>query len=140
VHPERDGDKVLGLFVQATDISERKRMEDLLFEEKELMRLTLQSIGDAVVCCDADGQVTYLNPVAQRLTGWQGFDAAGCDVDEVIRLVPSEVGADLKSPLRAAMRDDRALPPTRGAVSIAPPTSGLMWNFQPARLPTAMAM
>ena len=115
--PERDGDKVLGLFVQATDISERKRMEDLLFEEKELMRLTLQSIGDAVVCCDAQGQVTYLNPVAQRLTGWQGFDAAGCDVDEVIRLVPSEVGADLKSPLRAAMRDDRALPPTRGAVS-----------------------
>jgi hypothetical protein len=61
-------------------------------------------------------------------------------VDEVIRLVPSEVGADLKSPLRTAMRDDRALPPTRGAVSIAPPTSGLMWNFQPARLPTAMAM
>ena len=115
--PERDGDKVLGLFVQGTDISERKRMEDLLFEEKELMRLTLQSIGDAVVCCDAQGQVTYLNPVAQRLTGWQGFDAAGCDVDEVIRLVPSEVGADLKSPLRAAMRDDRALPPTRGAVS-----------------------
>ena len=92
-------------------------MEDLLFEEKELMRLTLQSIGDAVVCCDAQGQVTYLNPVAQRLTGWQGFDAAGCDVDEVIRLVPSEVGADLKSPLRTAMRDDRALPPTRGAVS-----------------------
>ena len=108
---------MLGLFIQATDISERKRMEDLLFEEKELMRLTLQSIGDAVVCCDAQGQVTYLNPVAQRLTGWQGFDAAGCDVDEVIRLVPSEVGADLKSPLRAAMRDDRALPPTRGAVS-----------------------
>ena len=34
MHPERDGDKVLGLFIQATDISERKRMEDLLFEEK----------------------------------------------------------------------------------------------------------
>lgn len=114
--PERDGDKVLGLFIQATDISERKRMEELLFEEKELMRLTLQSIGDAVVCCNADGHVTYLNPVAQRLTGWQGFDAAGCDVDEVIRLIPSEIGSDLGSPLRTAMQDGCALPPTRGAV------------------------
>jgi PAS domain-containing protein len=38
------------------------------------------------------GKVTYLNPVAQRLTGWQGFDAAGRDVDEVIRLVPSDGG------------------------------------------------
>lgn len=115
--PERDGEQVLGLFIQATDITERKRMEDQLFEEKELMRLTLQSIGDAVVCCNAAGHVTYLNPVAQRLTGWQGFDAAGCDVDEVIRLVATEGGAELKSPLRTAMQRDRALPPTRGAVT-----------------------
>ena len=38
------------------------------------------------------------------------------------------------------MQDDRALPPRAVRFSIAPPTSGLMWNFQPARLPTAMAM
>ena len=68
---------VTGLFVQVTDITERKRMENELFDEKERVRLTLQAIGDAVVCSDAKGRVTYLNPVAERLTGWQAFDAAG---------------------------------------------------------------
>ena len=71
--PDMDGDEVRGIFVQVTDITERKRMEEALFEEKERMRLTLKSIGDAVVCTDAQGVVTYLNPVAQRLTGWQGL-------------------------------------------------------------------
>ena len=49
--PDRDrpDGPVRGIFVQMTDITERKRMEDELFQEKELMRLTLQSIGDAVV-------------------------------------------------------------------------------------------
>jgi diguanylate cyclase (GGDEF)-like protein/PAS domain S-box-containing protein len=107
---------VLGLFIQLTDITDRKHMEDQLFEEKELMRLTLQSIGDAVVCCNAAGHVTYLNPVAQRLTGWQGFDAAGRDVDEVIRLLPTDAGGDLGSPLRTAMQNDRPMAATRGVV------------------------
>ena len=114
--PERDGEQVLGLFIQLTDITDRKHMEDQLFEEKELMRLTLQAIGDAVVCCNAAGHVTYLNPVAQRLTGWQGFDAAGRDVDEVIRLLPTDAGGNLGSPLRTAMQDDRPIAATRGVV------------------------
>ena len=114
--PERDGEQVLGLFIQLTDITDRKHMEDQLFEEKELMRLTLQSIGDAVVCCNAAGHVTYLNPVAQRLTGWQGFDAAGRDVDDVIRLLPSDAEVELDSPLRTAMQNDRPMAATRGVV------------------------
>ena len=44
--------------LQIDDLTERKRMEDVLFEEKELIRLTLQSIGDAVLCTDAAGHVT----------------------------------------------------------------------------------
>ena len=57
--PDREGDHgpVQGFFVQITDITVRKRMEEELFQEKELMRLTLQSIGDAVVCADAQGRV-----------------------------------------------------------------------------------
>ena len=77
---------VRGVFVQITDITERKRMENELFEEKELMRLTLQSIGDAVLCTDANGCVTYINPVAERMTGWQGFAAAGQHIDQVAPL------------------------------------------------------
>ncbi|NMM88816.1 sensor domain-containing diguanylate cyclase [Rhodococcus sp. SRB_17] len=114
--PDFDGSAVRGIFVQVTDITERKRMEDELFEEKERMRLTLQSIGDAVVCTDAQGRVSYLNPVAERMTGWQAFDAAGRDVDDVVPLHLPGGAAVQPSPLRHALAEVRPLGPTRGVV------------------------
>ena len=116
--PDREVDHgpVQGFFVQITDITVRKRMEEELFQEKELMRLTLQSIGDAVVCSDAQGRVTYLNPVAQRMTGWQAFDAAGCDVDEVAPLYLANGQQTQPSPLRVALATQAACGPTRGVV------------------------
>jgi len=116
--PDRGGSNgpVRGIFAQLTDITERKRMEDEIFQEKELMRLTLQSIGDAVVCADAQGRITYLNPVAQRLTGWQAFDAAGCDVDEVAPLYLANGKQTQPSPLRVALATQAACGPTRGVV------------------------
>ena len=53
-----------------TDITDRKRAETRVFEEKERAQVTLQSIGDGVITTDADGNVDYINPVAQDLTGW----------------------------------------------------------------------
>jgi diguanylate cyclase (GGDEF)-like protein/PAS domain S-box-containing protein len=113
---ETEDGPVRGIFVQMTDITERKRMEDELFQEKELMRLTLQSIGDAVVCTDAQGLVTYLNPMAQRMTGWQAFDAAGHDVDEVAPLYLANGQQTQPSPLRQALATQVACGPTRGVV------------------------
>lgn len=107
---------VRGVFVQITDITERKRMENELFEEKELMRLTLQSIGDAVLCTDAKACVTYLNPVAERLTGWQAFAAAGEHVDKVAPLHVSGALATDASPLCQALAQVRTLGPTPGIV------------------------
>lgn len=113
--PDVDADGVRGVFAQITDITERKRMEQALFEEKERMRLTLQSIGDAVLCTDAQGCITYLNPVAERMTGWQAFDAAGRHIDEVVPLWVDGGGAPVTiSPLRQALAQARALGPTRG--------------------------
>ena len=114
--PDVVGGKVRGIFVQETDISERKRMEDELFDEKERVRLTLQSIGDAVICADARGVVTYLNPVAEGLTGWQAFDAAGRDIDEVVALRSPDNDALLPSPLRRAMAQGLAMDAVRGVV------------------------
>ena len=125
---------VRGVFVQITDITERKRMENELFEEKELMRLTLQSIGDAVLCTDANGCVTYINPVAERMTGWQGFAAAGQHIDQVAPLrvlhgvvdgvtdvadATDAAGAatsTVASPLCQALAQVRTLGPTPGMV------------------------
>lgn len=114
--PDAEGGKVRGVFVQVTDISDRKRMEDEQFNEKERMRLTLQSIGDAVVSADAQGKITYLNPVAERLTGWQAFDAAGHNVDEVFNLRSPDDDALHISPLRQAMEQGTAVDAVRGVV------------------------
>ena len=114
--PDFNGDGVRGIFVQVTDITERKRMEDELFREKERMRLTLHSIGDAVICTDAEGRITYINPVAQRMTGWQAFDAAGHDVDEVAPLYLPNGAQTQPSPLRLALQTQNPCGPTRGVV------------------------
>ena len=107
---------VRGVFVQITDITERKRMENELFEEKELMRLTLQSIGDAVLCTDAKACVTYINPAAERLTGWQAFAAAGEHIDKVAPLHANAALAGAASPLCQALAQVRTLGPTPGIV------------------------
>lgn len=116
--PDRDEatGEVHGIFAQMTDITERKRMEEELFREKERMRLTLQSIGDAVICTDAEGRVTYINPVAQHMTGWQAFDAAGHDVDEVAPLYLQSGARAQPSPLRQALEQQATFGPTRGVV------------------------
>ena len=107
---------VNGIFVHVIDITDRKRMESELFEEKERMRLTLASIGDAVICTDAHGQVTFLNPVAERLTGWQAFDAAGQSVDTVVHLRSTDNDSPVASPLRLAMEQASAAEAIRGVV------------------------
>lgn len=114
--PDVDGDAVRGVFSQTIDITDRKRMEDQLFEEKERIRLTLQAIGDAVICTDAQGRITYLNPVAERLTGWQAFDAAGSQVDAVLRLQAPDTDRPLPSTLHRAMQGDAPDAPVRGVV------------------------
>lgn len=114
--PDAEGGTVRGIFMQTTDITDRKRMEDELFDEKERVRLTLQSIGDAVVRADAHGFVTYLNPAAERLTGWQAFDAAGHNVDEVVCLRSPDNDAPLPSSLRAAIGRGAAMDAVLGVV------------------------
>lgn len=113
--PDLDGADTQGIFVQIDDLTERKRMEDVLFEEKELIRLTLQSIGDAVLCTDAAGHVTYINPAAEKMTGWQAFHAAGQDIDTVVPIQPAS-GVRADHPARRALEGAGAAPTERGLV------------------------
>jgi len=50
-------------------------------------RVTLTSIADAVICTDAEDQITFINPVAERLTGWPLSDATGHLIDDVFQIV-----------------------------------------------------
>jgi len=86
------------------DITENKLFEEALFREKESAQITLQSIGDGVITTDASGQVEYLNPVAESLTGWHLEDAMGRLIDEVFRGFHEETCEPLENPLNVAMR------------------------------------
>ncbi len=114
--PDFDGSRVQGFFVQVDDLTERKRMEDLLFEEKELVRLTLQSIGDAVICTDAQGHITYINPVAEAMTGWQAFHASGQHVDLIAPLQWPAAQAQNPSPIQRALTEGAGHAAQRGVV------------------------
>jgi diguanylate cyclase (GGDEF)-like protein/PAS domain S-box-containing protein len=69
------------------DISELRQLAADLAEDRLLLRVTLESIGDAVITTDARGAITWLNPVAERLTGWQSDEAIARPLVEVFDVV-----------------------------------------------------
>src|SRR6202165_1645819 len=66
---------------------ERKTMEDALFVEKERAQVTLNCIGDAVACTDISGNITFLNVVAERMTGWSHKEAEGRPMADVLEIL-----------------------------------------------------
>ena len=96
---------------RALQSSEESRAEDAaaLFEEKERAQVTLNSIGDAVVSTNFWGRVTYLNIVAERMTGWSQAQAQGRAVDDVFRLVHVATRDPIASPTARAIIEDRTV-------------------------------
>ena len=92
-----------------TDISERVALERALYEEKELAQVTLASIGDGVLTTDRDGHITYLNPVAERLTGWTNQEARGLPVEQVMNLVSEDTGETAVSPVLRCREEGRVV-------------------------------
>ncbi len=71
----------------------------LLQESRESYRTTLTSLGDAVVATDASGNVAFINPVAEKLTGWDYQSAIGRPLREVLRIVDEKTRAEIESPV-----------------------------------------
>lgn len=85
---------------------ERAANSRLLIAEGERARVTLASIGDAVVSSDVHGRITYLNGVAEALTGWTSAAADGHPVEEVLRLIEGTTRARIRNPMAVALRDE----------------------------------
>jgi diguanylate cyclase (GGDEF)-like protein/PAS domain S-box-containing protein len=92
-----------------TDITDRKRAETRVFEEKERAQVTLQSIGDGVITTDADGNVDYINPVAQDLTGWDMRSARGTPVVELMMIVNEHTRATCENPVVRCLKEGRVI-------------------------------
>lgn len=84
------------------DISERKRANEALQEERERAQSTLRCIGDGVITTDQAGRVVALNPMAERITGWTDQDARGVPCALVLKLVHEGSGEPLHLPLDLA--------------------------------------
>ncbi|RZI45031.1 bifunctional diguanylate cyclase/phosphodiesterase [Herbaspirillum sp. HC18] len=81
------------------EIASRKNMERALHAEKERAQVTLKSIGDGVITTDVERKVVFLNPVAERLTGWTTQEAQGHHVQRVMHLVNEHNGERIPCPV-----------------------------------------
>jgi len=104
-----DGQHARGHVQTVEDISDRKVAEDALFEEKERAQVTLNSIGDAVLTTNLPGNVTYLNQVAELMTGWSRGDAVGRPLSEVFRIVDGVTREAAPNPAQRAIRENRTV-------------------------------
>jgi diguanylate cyclase (GGDEF)-like protein/PAS domain S-box-containing protein len=86
---------------------ERKVQEEALFGEKERAEVTLNSIGDAVACTDTAGNITFLNKVAETMTGWTMQEAEGRPMVEVFWLIDAASREVIANPMNKAIRQDR---------------------------------
>jgi diguanylate cyclase (GGDEF)-like protein/PAS domain S-box-containing protein len=88
---------------------ERSRKDDALFVEKGRAEVTLNSIGDAVLSTDLSGKVTYLNTVAERMTGWSRFEAAGRPLAEIFNIVDAATRKPPENPMALAVRREKTV-------------------------------
>ncbi|ODC02913.1 ammonia permease [Terasakiispira papahanaumokuakeensis] len=118
------------------DITERRRIEEQLSQEKRLAQVTLASIGDGVITTDRSGQVTYLNPMAEQLTGWSREEAEGQKINEVYQLIDDELNVNLPNPVfQLFNRPDRPVKHTGEQHRALIPRSGEPIPIQDAAAP-----
>jgi PAS domain S-box-containing protein len=74
-------------------------------ERREIFRVTLRSIGDAVITTDTDGKITYINEVAEALSGWSHEEALGKRLEKVFHIVNEVTGLEVENPATRALRE-----------------------------------
>src|SRR6202158_1538744 len=88
---------------------ERKAVEDALYVEKERAVVTLNSIGDAVLCTDISGKISYHNLVAETMTGWCREEAIGKPLAEVFRIIDGATRKTARDPMEMAVEQNRTV-------------------------------
>ncbi len=104
-YTRREMQQVSGTFQKILD--DLRRHADEVFASEQKLRITLQSIGDAVIACNIDGQIEMMNPIAQDLCGWTIADARGRPLEEVFRIVNEETRQTVENPVTKVKRLNR---------------------------------
>ena len=96
---------IVGASKIARDITEQKRTQERLRRSEERFRVTLASIGDAVIATDSAGRVTFMNSVAERLTGWTEHEAKGVELEKPFRIKNELTGMPVENPVEKVIRE-----------------------------------
>jgi PAS domain S-box-containing protein len=85
----------------------RQAAEAVVIDERERLRVTLASIGDAVITTDAEGRVTFLNNVAQQLTGWTSDEARGLPLTQIFKIIHETTREPVDDPAMRSLREGK---------------------------------
>jgi diguanylate cyclase (GGDEF)-like protein/PAS domain S-box-containing protein len=92
-----------------TNVAKCAHVGEESFAEKDRALVTLNSIGDAVLCTDNSGRVTYLNTVAEGLLGWRREDAIGLELTQVFHIVDGVTRKPSPDPMKLAIQEDKTV-------------------------------
>ena len=88
---------------------ERAKAQARLAREREWLQVTLASIGDGVIAADLDGQVRFLNPIAEAITGWSRAEAVGNSIERVFQVVDERTREPIEDPVARVIREGVAV-------------------------------
>jgi PAS domain S-box-containing protein len=91
------------------ELSERKKAQEALTKSEKWFSTTLASIGDAVIATDMNGVVTFMNPIAQSLTGWNQAEGTGKSMDLVFDIVNKETRRPVENPVKKVFREGKVV-------------------------------
>lgn len=100
-------ERMLGI---CQDITHLRALNDALFQEKERMAITLDSIGEAVISTNDEMQVTFMNPVAEKMTGWTQDAAAGMAISELLNITHGPAGPRIQNLLLCHLPAEKTTP------------------------------
>jgi diguanylate cyclase (GGDEF)-like protein/PAS domain S-box-containing protein len=89
------------------DVTAKRLLSKQLKEKHELLHVTLKSIGDAVITTDANSNIVWLNPVAERMTGWLSSEAASKPLSQVFHIVHEETRKPAQNPIDVCLENKK---------------------------------
>ncbi len=100
---------IVGIAKIARDITEKKKLEKAFANQHERLRVTMQSIGDAVITTNTECEIEYLNPIAELMTGWKLADAQGKFITEVFHIIDETNRDRAIDPIHICLSENRTV-------------------------------
>src|SRR5258707_6974327 len=91
------------------DINRHRQTQEILREQREWLRITLASIGDAVIATDMDGRISLVNTAAEGLTGWSQAETEGEPISNIFQLIHETTREPVENPLLKVLREGAAI-------------------------------